>query len=153
MLSYASSRFRNGQTKGCSPSRFIRDIDSKYLNLCSGSSIGGNNSFTNPVENYRASFHSETKTYRVPNNLKPIKESRSTTSIAPSQGSSRGTTFSDIHEANNLSAGMIIEHQRFGTGKITSVDTSSTDARIIVEFTNTGTKTLLLKFARFKIIG
>ena len=153
MLSYASSRFRNGQTKGCSPSRFIRDIDSKYLNLCSGSSIGGNNSFTNPVENYRASFHSETKTYRVPNNLKPIKESRSATSIAPSQGSSKGTSFSDTHEANNLSAGMIIEHQRFGTGKITSVDTSSTDARIIVDFTNTGTKTLLLKFARFKIIG
>ena len=48
---------------------------------------------------------------------------------------------------------MIIEHQRFGTGKITTIDTSSTDARIVVEFTNTGTKTLLLKFARFKILG
>ena len=153
MLSYASSRFRNGQTKGCSPSRFIRDIDPQYLNICSGSAIGGNNNFTNPIENYRASFHSETKTYRVPNNLKPIKESRSKTAIAPTQGSSIGTTFSDIHEASNLSVGMTIEHQRFGTGRITTIDTSSADARIVVEFTNTGTKTLLLKFARFKIIG
>ena len=47
---------------------------------------------------------------------------------------------------------MIIEHQRFGTGKIEKIDTTSIDARIIVEFKNTGTKTLLLKFARFKII-
>ena len=63
------------------------------------------------------------------------------------------TNVSDIHDAKSLSEGMIIEHQRFGTGKITTIDTSSTDARIIVEFANTGTKTLLLKFAHFKIIG
>ena len=31
MISYASSRFRNGQTKTSSPSRFIRDIDAQYL--------------------------------------------------------------------------------------------------------------------------
>lgn len=153
MITYALSRLLYGKTTACNPSRFIRDIDPKYLNICSGSAIGGNNNFTNPVENYRASFHSETKTYRVPNNLKPIKESRSKTSIAPTQGSSIGTTFSDIHEASNLSVGMTIEHQRFGTGRITTIDTSSADARIVVEFTNTGTKTLLLKFARFKIIG
>lgn len=153
MLSYASSRFRNGQTKSCSPSRFIRDIDSQYLNLCSGSSIGGNNTFTNPIENYRASFHSETKTYRSQRNLKPIKESHRTTLDASTKNSSKGTTYIEIHQASNLSIGMIIEHQRFGTGKITTIDTSSTDARIIVEFANTGTKTLLLKFARFKIIG
>ncbi|MBR5331952.1 MAG: UvrD-helicase domain-containing protein [Muribaculaceae bacterium] len=152
MISYASSRFHNGQTKTSSPSRFIRDIDAKYLNLCSGTAIGGNNSFTNPVDNYRKSFHSETKTYYAPSNLKPLK---------PTNGSSASTrtipsgnpTCSDIHNAGELSVGMVIEHQRFGTGKITTIDTSSADARIIVEFANTGTKTLLLKFAHFNIIG
>lgn len=152
MLSYASSRFRNGQTKTCSPSRFIRDIDSQYLNLCSGSTIGGSNSFVNPIENYKASFHSETKTYRAPHNLKPLNSSNQIESATSSIGSTNNSSVNDIHEANNLSIGMIIEHQRFGTGKISTIDTSSADARIVVEFANTGTKTLLLKFARFKII-
>lgn len=148
MLSYASSRFRNGQTKPCSPSRFIRDIDAKYLNICSGSSIGDTSTMTNPLKNYQESFHSELKTYRTPRNLRPINSNKATY-----QSPKTSTSSSEIHEASTLSIGMIIEHQRFGTGKITTIDTSSTDARIIVEFTNTGTKTLLLKFARFKIIG
>ena len=152
MISYASSRFRNGQTKTSSPSRFIRDIDAKYLNLCSGTTIGGNNSFTNPVDNYRKSFHSETKTYYAPRNLKPLKNTNGT-SASTRTIPSGNPSYSDIHKAENLSAGMIIEHQRFGTGKITTIDTSSADARIVVEFANTGTKTLLLKFAHFKIIG
>ena len=153
MLSYASSRFKNGQTKTCSPSRFIRDIDTQYLNLCSGSSIEEKTSFVNPLDNYRSSFHSATKTYRSESrNLKPIKETRNYSS-APQRSSSSATSSNDIHDVGSLSEGMIIEHQRFGTGKITTIDTSSTDARIIVEFANTGTKTLLLKFARFKIIG
>ena len=36
MISYAGSRFVNGQTKTCSPSRFLRDIDSRYLRMTSG---------------------------------------------------------------------------------------------------------------------
>lgn len=148
MLSYASSRFRNGQTKTCSPSRFIRDIDPQYLNLCSGTSISGNTSFVNPIENYRESFHSELKTYHAPRNFTPLNKKGASSSAKIPQ-----TNVSDIHDAKSLSEGMIIEHQRFGTGKITTIDTSSTDARIIVEFANTGTKTLLLKFAHFKIIG
>ena len=152
MISYASSRFRNGQTKTSSPSRFIRDIDAKYLNLCSGTTIGGNNSFTNPVDNYRKSFHSETKTYYAPRNLKPLKNTNGTSASSRTIPSGN-PSYSNIHKAENLSVGMIIEHQRFGTGKITTIDTSSADARIIVEFANTGTKTLLLKFAHFKIIG
>lgn len=154
MLSYASSRFRNGQTKGCSPSRFIRDIDPQYLNMCSGAAIGGDTSFTNPIENYRASFHSPSKTYTYNShrNLKPVKE---TPSGYPTNRDATATASNqnDVHEARNLNEGMIIEHQRFGSGKITAIDTSSADARIVVEFANTGTKTLLLKFARFKIIG
>lgn len=152
IITYALSRLLYGQPTVCSPSSFIRDINPKYLNICSGSAIGDNNNFTNPIENYRASFHSETKTYRVPRNLKPIKESQGIASSSPTKNTN-STTFSDIHEASNLSIGMIIEHQRFGSGKISSIDTTSTDARIIVEFANTGTKTLLLKFAHFKIIG
>lgn len=158
MLSYASSRFRNGQTKTCSPSRFIRDIDPQYLNLCSGTSIS-DSPMVNPVENYRSSFHSSTGTFGSMRggNMRSLGERKrqsSAVTSAPRQASAvASSSGSDIHNVNELAEGMVIEHQRFGTGKITTIDTSSADARVVVEFANTGIKTLLLKFARFKIIG
>ena len=47
---------------------------------------------------------------------------------------------------------MTIVHNTFGEGRIAEIDTSMTDARLIVEFANTGRKVLLLKFARFEIV-
>jgi len=47
---------------------------------------------------------------------------------------------------------MVIEHNRFGRGTITEVDTSLPDHRIKVEFDNSGEKLLLLKFAKFTIL-
>lgn len=157
MLSYASSRFRNGQTKTCSPSRFIRDIDPQYLNLCSGTSIS-DGLMVNPVENYRSSFHSSTGTFGSMRggNMRSLgerkRQSSAVTSASRQASAVASSSGSDIHDVNELTEGMMIEHQRFGTGKITTIDTSSADARVVVAFANTGIKTLLLKFARFKII-
>ena len=49
--------------------------------------------------------------------------------------------------------GMEIEHERFGRGVITAIDTSRQDARITVRFSETDMRTLLLKFARFNILN
>ncbi len=56
MISYASSRFRNGQTKTCSPSRFLKDIDPRYLALSAGNDFARPDSFINPINNYRESM-------------------------------------------------------------------------------------------------
>jgi len=53
----------------------------------------------------------------------------------------------DLHEGN------IIEHQRFGVGTVTRLEGSGENLKATVEFRNTGTKQLLLKFARYKVIG
>ena len=55
------------------------------------------------------------------------------------------------HFRSEISEGMIILHSMFGEGTITSID-DSRDTRIIVKFKNAGEKTILLKFAKFKII-
>ena len=48
---------------------------------------------------------------------------------------------------------MQIEHSRFGAGTITAVEAGgSADAKITVDFGDIGSKTLILKFARFKIL-
>lgn len=151
MISYASSRFRNGQTVTCSPSRFIRDIDPQYLHLCSGTSIDQHR--FNPIDKYKASFHSRTYTSST--------QQRKTQISSDSQNSLRQSVKpqnsfdSNLgqHISSELQAGMKIEHSRFGTGTITNIDTNSTDHRITVVFDNVGEKTLLLKFAKFKIIG
>ena len=53
----------------------------------------------------------------------------------------------DLHE------GSTIEHQRFGIGKVIKIEGSGENTKATVEFRNTGTKQLLLKFAKFNIIG
>ena len=55
--------------------------------------------------------------------------------------------------ADNLHEGSIIEHQRFGVGKVIKIEGTGENTKATVEFRNTGTKQLLLKFAKFNIIG
>jgi len=145
MLSYAKSRYRNGQTAACSPSRFLRDIDRQYLKLSSGVSFG---SSPRCEDAYRQSFHS-------PDLLNPAPmEKRDATRWIPkdTHGPAK-RVMTGTHAVNELSVGMIIEHDRFGKGTISFIDKSRADARIKVNFDNTGSRVLLLKFARFTIIG
>lgn len=146
MISYASSRYRNGQTCTTSPSRFLRDIDVRYLNLASGANIG---SQPKPFSSMRESYHSAP--------MRPIGRSGSTMRPPLSRPSAPtgNTTISSVagtHNVGELRQGMNIEHSRFGKGKITEIDTSHDEPRITVEFSNLGQRTLLLKFARFQIL-
>lgn len=145
MLSYASSRFRNGMTVTCSPSRFVRDIDPKYVRLVGGTSIAPVGD--NPVEHYRSSFHSAPK-------VESRSEARRITPMPASQGSNSATPKASgaLHRSDEISVGMRIHHSIFGDGTVSEVDTSMTDHRIVVEFDNTGSKRLMLKFAKFDII-
>ena len=55
--------------------------------------------------------------------------------------------------ASDLREGVTIEHQRFGIGKVVRIEGTGENTKATVEFRNTGTKQLLLKFAKFKIVG
>ena len=55
--------------------------------------------------------------------------------------------------AGDLREGARIEHQRFGIGTVIKIEGTGENTKATVEFRNTGTKQLLLKFAKFKIIG
>lgn len=154
LMSYVSSRFRNGQTESCSPSRFIRDINPKYLQLSQGSNID-NRPTINPMGNYRSSFNSQpvyTNKHATTSKSYIGNNSSRATNYNEHRNSSP-TSINGTHSVSELSTGMIIEHSRFGTGTIINIDKTSADARIVVKFNNVGEKTLLLKFAKFNIIG
>lgn len=59
------------------------------------------------------------------------------------------------HHANldSLKEGQVIEHQRFGRGVIVNVEGNGENTKATVDFETTGRKQLLLKFARFTIVG
>ena len=55
--------------------------------------------------------------------------------------------------ASDLREGARIEHMRFGVGTVVRIEGTGENTKATVEFTNAGTKQLLLKFAKFKVIG
>jgi DNA helicase-2/ATP-dependent DNA helicase PcrA len=70
-----------------------------------------------------------------------------TPSASPSSAISSSTSGS-----TSIQVGTYIQHERFGRGQVTAVEGSGIDAKATVHFENVGTKQLLLRFAKFKVI-
>ena len=71
----------------------------------------------------------------------------STSSVSSSAGSSSsGSSFGALKE------GCKIEHQRFGVGVVRKIEGQGENAKATVEFQNSGTKQLLLKYAKYTIL-
>ena len=152
MMSYASSGMRNGQTATCTPSRFLRDIDPRYLKLTGGASVGGS-SFTPPAWRSNSQPLKARSISSRPSTPSATPSSASTPAgFTPASAASPKPTMPGVPPLESLSEGLRIEHARFGAGTITGIDTSMADARITVEFDNVGSKVLLLKFAKFQIL-
>jgi DNA helicase-2/ATP-dependent DNA helicase PcrA len=76
-----------------------------------------------------------------PSNLQRVSTLNSTPATAHSQNTS------------GLKVGAIVEHDRFGVGTVTSLDGTGDNAKAVVDFTNAGLKTLLLRFAKITIVS
>ena len=158
VITYATSRYHNGQTKSCVMSRFLRDIDQSYLLMGSTNSspipsrkrqrwdedMDIHPKESRPAERPRTSNQSRPS--------RPLEASRLSKPSAPAPSSSAGGGNFVIHSADELHEGSEILHQRFGHGTITNIDTSGSDAKIDVVFNDGATRKLLLKFAKFEIL-
>ena len=139
-LTYAKSRYRYGKMEFGSPSRFLKDIDVRFLKLPQDAGLGRR------VDESAASFRSRTRQEviapTVPRNLKRVTPSMGTASSSPA-----GTV------GNIVQQGQLIEHERFGLGEVMKVEGEGDNAKATIRFKNAGDKQLLLRFARFKVIG
>ena len=157
-LLFATSRFKYGSVDFCSPSRFLKDIDSRYLNFPAGGSLGtvpfgsGKNSLnsqpgleqkgTVPGARFGQKAGFDAKPARRPwehGKFQKVTESM-LKDAAPAQSST------------GLKEGSVIEHERFGIGSVLSIEGSGDNAKARIKFLNVGEKTLLLKFARYKVL-
>lgn len=156
-MTYAGSRFRNGQTVMTSPSRFLGDIDTRFLELKLSSNMAGESSpFTNPVKNYNAS--SPWRQNRQPSARQSMPShspaTQGLTSNFKKMGASAASSAGPApqHPAEELRVGMRIRHDRFGRGEITGISQMSGEDVITVDFGVVGLKKLLLRFAKFEIL-
>ena len=76
--------------------------------------------------------------------------SRGTGSSAASVSSSTATSAGS--SSCGLQEGMKIEHQRFGRGTVLKIEGTGENTKATVEFVHSGTKQLLLKYAKFTVV-
>lgn len=162
MITYAKSRFRNGQINACNPSRFLRDIDTDYLNVNAGVLGSGGFGVLNRPETYTKELFDYSSNTRTTHSERSVQR-ESTLLPQPKNESFRQPKFVNARtatpktsagsNAGEVGVGAIIKHERFGIGKVTAVTGDVDSRKATVEFENSGVKQLLLKFARIEIIG
>ena len=140
VMTCAQNRWRYGKMEYDTPSRFIKDIDSSLLFV---ESEGGssNTPFVNSRPSSRIQSPRPVTTFMAgpKPRLVPLRQETSKPSSSV--------------DNNGLKEGNVIEHQRFGVGKVIKLEGVGENQKATVEFKNAGTKQLLLKFAKFKVIG
>ena len=162
MLTCAKNRWRFGKMEMLPQSRFLKDINPDMLdaghetfdvergalnverqhhfsNASSQSSI-----FKSQSSKYSAGSNASSQTFNINRPLTRLSAavSKPASSVQRSTSSVQGS----LHE------GTLIEHQRFGKGTIVSIEGEGENQKATVKFVNTGTKQLLLKFAKFKVV-
>lgn len=155
-FSYANQRYRWGSLEFCSPSRFLKEIDEKYLEPAESLTFGvsgrqneGQDTIYNRFQT-RPQFKTDRQLYSPGKRLG--RESESVRKTARKAESPADSVPFEGDDAEKIVQGMKVEHQRFGVGKVLKVEGVAPNKKAIVFFHNSGQKQLLLRFARLKII-
>lgn len=147
-LSYTQTRYRWGKLIDAEPSRFIDEIDEQYLEYLTQPDayrfkpLIDSSLFDQPINKQNIRFNKavskpETPQFTTTKNLKPLKKnSHSPTDSIPT----------------GLHVGQLVEHQRFGKGKVLAIEGAGADLKAEIAFENGDTKKLLLRFAKLTIL-
>jgi DNA helicase II / ATP-dependent DNA helicase PcrA len=135
-LSYALTRYRFGRLKNCEPSRFLDDIDPAFIKV--STRFAGLES-TPPPSQYAKTL------------VNGIKKTISS-APAPKQTAYKPPVDFVPSDTSALQEGMKVEHPKFGFGTVVKMDFSGADRKAKIEFAEAGEKTLLLSFAKLRII-
>ena len=146
-LSFSSSRFRNGKTEFASPSRFLDDIDRKYLDA----DIRG----TARRAQYMDFDDIPYSRTNVTGWAEDSPSDSPTPFRKPKQLTCTGREYVKTEEKNlieidGLAPGQRIKHKTFGDGTVKQCYIENGNEKVDVSFDQTGNKSLLIKFAKFE---
>ena len=133
-LTNARQRFRNGQTVFSSPSRFLKDIDTCYVQQTQGMS-----SFApQPIKIQSATPSSS--------NVSSLSSNTKLKSVSKQVGSSTTKTRKEVRSEWKKQDRVV--HKVFGAGLVLDVYHENDNDKIDIQFDNVGKKTLLLTYAK-----
>ncbi|WP_041537314.1 ATP-dependent helicase [Pseudopedobacter saltans] len=151
-ISYATSRFKFGTLVNSEPSRFLDEIDPRYLEIELPKKAFSSN--PSSFDGERSAWKSKTSEAPASTDVfskpKPASQKVKTTSLlskahVPTPGFKPEDT-------SNLQVGEIVEHERFGFGKVINLEGNKPDIKATIFFKEIGQKQLLLKFAKLRIV-
>ncbi len=136
-LSYALNRYKWGNLERCNPSRFLREIGQEFLYY---PQTGGKPFTRKRIPGERPhSLNEEPAEFRRTGRFKKLHPSEEKTAV--------------VFESNDpleFSEGDSVNHERFGNGVIESIEGVAPNVTASVAFENSGTKKLLLRFAKLR---
>ncbi|MCQ2209747.1 MAG: UvrD-helicase domain-containing protein [Paludibacteraceae bacterium] len=176
IITYAKSRFRNGRTLYTSPSRFLSDIESQYIDLPVdfhdrntrandefdfnklrnyGSSNYGFNSSNKPryAQTQQSYYNTETRNSSSYSPSSEVKITTPTPSRLKKVVSSPTNDVPTTSTNTGLQVGNKVKHERFGIGTITGIETMNGDYKITINFENSGEKKILQKYTKLEVIS
>ena len=138
-LTYALSRYRFGRLLNCEPSRFLEEVNPNMIKV---------NKRMNSKE-----MPGALRKEGMPGSAGFIGIKRQPESRAPIQLKIH-TPSPDFKPSNtnNLKAEQLVEHPKFGFGKVQKIETEGLNKKATIQFEHFGEKTLLLSFAKLRII-
>ena len=147
-LSYSISRYRYGSSLSSEPSRFLEEIPQEYIeNIASHYEPEHSASIPRIPRSFNTASPKPSNgtppVLRSPlTNKKLVSINKANVSVAPVDNS----------HLNELQPGMKVEHERFGTGEVITMEGRFPNSKATVIFENGEKKQLLLRFARLKIV-
>lgn len=136
-LTYALTRYRFGRLLNCEPSRFLEEVDPACIRV--------NKRMTTALSGALRNESSEGKSGFI-----GIKKP----AVRPMTTAKIHTPSPDFKPSNthNLQEGMLVEHPKFGFGKVSKIEIEGINRKATIQFDNFGEKVLLLSFAKLRII-
>lgn len=153
-LTYAQTRYRWGKLVDAEPSRFLEEIDDQFLHYLTPKTPEPSTNrfldsslfddapkkirFQKPIQRKKAERDIvNKKEIKIPKNLIKVDNSNLNTNLFDSK----------------VTVGSIVEHNRFGKGKVLALEGNGANKKAEIQFGTVGKKKLLLQFAKLKIIG
>ncbi|MBP5644649.1 MAG: UvrD-helicase domain-containing protein [Bacteroidales bacterium] len=154
-LSYANTRYQYGQTSCQEVSRFVGEIDSRYIQMPRRrSAFPGVGELPRAFQSVKGVKWSP-ETERGFRRKEPVSTATASAPRRPQprpaapQGRTQMNSPADI---NAIQVGMTVVHAKFGTGKVLLIEGSGNERKATVFFDNIGNKTLMLAFAKLSIV-
>jgi DNA helicase-2/ATP-dependent DNA helicase PcrA len=139
-VSYAESRYKWGNLTSNDPSRFLQEIPEKHIDFPIKPKVRQMGFLSN--DNFSGILSGKEPVKSKPANLKNFSKLNSIPLAPPS----------NVNSSQDIQVGMEVEHNRFGKGKVVSLEGNGPNTKATVFFAGIGQKQLLLRFAQLKIV-